>query len=998
MRGSMKQKIKYGIVSIFFLCFLCIPFICEFASAAPSGGYKLVNFRTKSSDTINTHYIEAVTGEQGYTNGYYGADALYLGTENGKVKFMLSGVVGYADSWEVELLPMETQADYDKYYMSFYESVNGIITHKIAKTIYGSSYSSLPLGPDNIGLEEGKDYLSYDGHYFYLASLEGYKQMADDIINGTHDHAVNAGRPYYSYYQFLSHRSKTNYTAADIANYITNVWGYTSTVQDRYNIKNYESLLYGTQDSFISAQNKFGANALLSFGVATNESNYGTSSIALRTNNLYGHGAYDEAPGANANGYNTPQDGINAHAEFFISIGYMDPNDYQARYNGGQLGNKASGFNVKYASDPYWGEKGAYQYFAFDRTYGYQDYGYYTLGIKTSSNNYTIYKEPDTNSNALYTTTNVTDYSVIILGEVTGSSVNGNSKWYKIQADPVLNSNRTAFVQDVGEYNFANNYAYIHSSAIDVIVENGVGRVNTTYNITFNANGGLFSDQTSSKTVNVQSGVIPTMVNPTREGYDFIGWNETITPATGNKTYTAQWKAKEYNITFDANGGTFKDGNTKRVVKTTYNQKPVVDEPTKKNYIFKGWEPEVVVATSETTYKAIWEEAVFHDVTFNADGGTFSNGKEELVVETAEGTIPSVETPFKDGYVFVGWTPELTETTGPTSYEAIWKEGTVEDYLTEKDGNFYFNYLKEVNDELNLQGYQTILGIDNNLEEDIQYQIVFKNIENGEEKRVLASRIMDEEDIPNIVYSPDGKDYSYSWFNATIDLNQLDLGNYQMYIVAYNDQYYAKSIVNNKARNTQATNYESENHVATIYNNYDKQTSFVEIDVRDEVVVPRTSSFIYNQYDKYVTFEFNQQGKLHIRGNAYSYGMNLSPTSTVKRYLIFENKDTYQSVVREIGSITDGDHKAVLPVSDNLDKTRAWFDATIDVSDMEEGEYVLYIATSANINDMNKMTEKLGRSLDKVKLTMYGKKYSFTINKNFGNRIEMKVEKVTSEG
>lgn len=987
----MKQKIKYGIVSIFFLCFLCIPFICEFANAAPSGGYKLVNFRTKSSDTINTHYIEAVTGEQGYTNGYYGADALYLGTENGKVKFMLSGVIGYVDSWEVELLPMETQADYDKYYMSFYESVNGIITHKIAKTIYGISYSSLPLGPDNIGLEEGKDYLSYDGHYFYLASLEGYKQMADDIMNGTHDHAVNAGRPYYSYYQFLSHRSKTNYTAADIANYITNVWGYTSTVQDRYNIKDYESLLYGTQDSFISAQNNFGANALLSFGVSANESDYGTSNIALRTNNLYGHGAYDDAPGANANGYNTPQDGINAHAEFFISIGYMDPNDYQARYNGGQLGNKASGFNVEYASDPYWGEKGAYQYFAFDRTYGYQDYGNYTLGIKTSSNNYTIYKEPDTNSNALYTTMNVVDYSVIILGEVTGSSINGNNKWYKIQADPVLNSNRTAFVQDVGEYNYSNNYAYIHSSAIDVIVENGVGRINTTYNITFNANGGLFSDQTSSKTVNVQSGVTPTMENPTREGYDFTGWNETITPATGNKTYTAQWKAKEYNITFDANGGTFKDGNTKRVVKTTYNQKPVVDEPTKKNYIFKGWEPEVVVATSETTYKAIWEEAVFHDVTFNADGGTFSNGKEELVVETAEGTIPSVETPFKDGYVFVGWTPELTETTGPTSYEAIWKEGTVEDYLTEKDGEFYLDSLKWDNEKKQyfISGYLIILNNDNSLDNNINYELVLQNKNDHSENSIPLDRWVS--DVPFDLGSENGYNYSGSWFRDYFSLDQVSQGDYKVFIRAYDKNSYTRTVVNNLFNKDIIRRGQTDKKGTSFIVNLSQSDQNIELSVRDEGLITTSESSTYrniiNDYDN-IVFENNL---LHVVGTSYNYGGDYSNDKLITRQLVLENVSDFNRYTYEISSSKKGSYD--ISIGDGKSKAYAWYDDYIDLSKIKEkGTYAFIVRTkTTNADDYGYISDRFG-VISKAKKEINGLIYEVVINKNENNRIELVVK------
>lgn len=52
----------------------------------------IVNFNTK--DNAVTYFTEEGTGEQGYTNGDYGADAAYLGSSNGKVKFMMSGVVG----------------------------------------------------------------------------------------------------------------------------------------------------------------------------------------------------------------------------------------------------------------------------------------------------------------------------------------------------------------------------------------------------------------------------------------------------------------------------------------------------------------------------------------------------------------------------------------------------------------------------------------------------------------------------------------------------------------------------------------------------------------------------------------------------------------------------------------------------------------------------------------------------------------------------------------
>ena len=51
--------------------------------------------------------------------------------------------------------------------------------------------------------EGQKFYWSYDGHYFYTESLEGFRAMIRDYKDGVHTNAVNVGSPYYNYYQFL---------------------------------------------------------------------------------------------------------------------------------------------------------------------------------------------------------------------------------------------------------------------------------------------------------------------------------------------------------------------------------------------------------------------------------------------------------------------------------------------------------------------------------------------------------------------------------------------------------------------------------------------------------------------------------------------------------------------------------------------------------------------------------------------------------------------------
>lgn len=320
------------------------------------------------------------------------------------------------------------------------------------------------------------------------------------------------------------------------------------------------------------------------------------------------------------------------------------------------------------------------------------------------------------------------------------------------------------------------------------------------------------------------------------------------------------------------------------------------------------------------------------------------------------------------------------------------KVTVIEKTLEKKDGTFYLNYLIENNNKLQLQGYQTITGIDNNLKNNIEYEIVFENIETGKETTLTAKRITKESDIPKKVYSLDGKDYTYSWFNITIDVNDIPVGNYKMYAVAKSNDFYSKSLINNKSYNKQSTKVKTNNHSAIISNNYDTSASFVEIKIREELLVDKTSSYIYNQYEKYTKFEFNNDNTLHLRGNSYSYGMNLGKNNNVERSIIFEDTKTYKKYTKKLNSITTGNYSVVLPVSDNLSKDMAWYDSNIDISDISKGTYVIYITTKSNITDISEMKEKLSRSLDNVKTTIYNKTYSFEINKSRGNRIEMKVK------
>ena len=410
----------------------------------------VVNFRTKASAAYNTLYTEDGTNKQGYLNGYSASDGAFLGysSDGSKVKFKMAGVTGWVSSSEVQVVDYGSVGS-----VSYYSVSSGYIYHTITNNINSSAYASKIMVGINPGyLQEGVPYYSYDGHYFYTS----YATMVSDYKQNIYSNSVNSSSPYYNYYQYLPHRSKTTFTASDFDN-MTN-----SKASGKLN---------GLGSYFIQYQNTYGTNAALVYGVAVLESGWGTSSIAINKNNLFGHGAMDSNPYYGANGYSTASDSILYHSKVFISEGYCDPLDYSGRYFGSHLGDKGSGINVKYASDPYWGEKAASICWQLASRYQKNDRNAYSLAIKTKGINLNVRKEASTSSTSLYQTTTADNYPMIILSEVQGSNVSGNTTWYKIQSDPTLNASRTGIVQDKGEYDFNNFYGYVSSSYVFKITQ-----------------------------------------------------------------------------------------------------------------------------------------------------------------------------------------------------------------------------------------------------------------------------------------------------------------------------------------------------------------------------------------------------------------------------------------------------------------------------------------------------------------------------------------------
>lgn len=312
------------------------------------------------------------------------------------------------------------------------------------------------------------------------------------------------------------------------------------------------------------------------------------------------------------------------------------------------------------------------------------------------------------------------------------------------------------------------------------------------------------------------------------------------------------------------------------------------------------------------------------------------------------------------------------------------------DDLDEADGMFYLDYMKVVNNKLQIKGYNTINGIDNDLDTDIKYFIMYYNIDTEEYCIDEMNRIENKKEITRPVFGPDDKEYTYSWFKYDFDLKDLDNGNYILSVISMTDNEYSANIISNSLNKEQVTSFSGEKKVV-IRNNYNYKESPVELIVRDNELAKKTASSYYNQYDTVRTLEFTDN-KLHIKGLSYSYGINLGKDKDITRKIIFENKKTYKKYSYDLGYTLDGLYEAILPDDDNLSKDKAWYDKTIDLKELPKGTYTIYITTSANITDISELPNSLNKDLSKIKTTIDNKKYSFDTNFDRDSRIELIVE------
>ena len=199
-----------------------------------------------------------------------------------------------------------------------------------------------------------------------------------------------------------------------------------------------------------------------------------------------------------------------------------------------------------------------------------------------------------------------------------------------------------------------------------------------TYTVKYvdGVDGAAFADQ--SYTVKYNEATPAFSGTPTREGYNFLGWEPRVADkVTADATYTAQWEVKEFTVKYvDGVDGEEVFADQSYTVKYNEATPAFSGTPTREGYNFLGWEPRVAEkVTADATYAAQWEAKEFTVKYVDGVDGEEVFADKSYTVKYNEAT-PAFQGDLTKypGWKFKAWTPDLADTvTEDVTYTATWE-------------------------------------------------------------------------------------------------------------------------------------------------------------------------------------------------------------------------------------------------------------------------------------------------------------------------------------
>ena len=200
-----------------------------------------------------------------------------------------------------------------------------------------------------------------------------------------------------------------------------------------------------------------------------------------------------------------------------------------------------------------------------------------------------------------------------------------------------------------------------------------------SYKIGYDLDGGALPAGCSNPVAYTMESESFTLVNPSKEGYEFLGWkivgysdstaSKTVSIEKGSlgaKAFVAVWRQlNRYEVTYNANGGT---GSIESQSKLE-GHSLIVSNPlniARTGYSFKEWNTKAdgsgesynpgdsYNVDQDLVLYAKWS-AVQYLISYNLDGGILPVGSSNPISYTIEYDSFTLNNPTKAGYVFLGW-------------------------------------------------------------------------------------------------------------------------------------------------------------------------------------------------------------------------------------------------------------------------------------------------------------------------------------------------------
>lgn len=825
----------------------------------------------------------------------------YNGNGDGRVYVQLNGFAGYVSLKLVDLVPM-------KY-----------ITNGISIKLGGKDTTSENEQPFRVTVKQAHYRVEQNGNYKDLVyyAYSGYNSTEYRIVVGKAADWMSVGSTYYSwdnyrfyndrkftniagtyynYYQFLPIRSQSN-ISADVYNRFLSNLGYTKkpNSSDFNTLARNETQLWNEGQTFIDNQNTYGVNALLVFSMACLESGYGRSRYAVVRNNLFGWSAFDSDPDS-AQTFTSINQAIQEHMGINLR-GYSDIKDF--RFFGSHLGNKGSGFNVKYASDPYWGMKIAAIAYSIDKLANdnngnLTDYDNYSLGV-INTYNASVKQSANSSSSTLYTTTYGNNYqenfTVVIRSQ--------DSTWTEIQSTNGINADGSLVTHRTNGASTGTNL----NGAIAYDFGRSIGYLPTSQVTSIN-----------SKKASVPDGNKPVG--------DFISKIETF--SLYDKNLYIQGYAYQPGIY-------------------------ITDNKDIQHYL-------LFVDSSGKSTEILLDNSFYNDENYtsagflgsNIDITQFSEGEYRIKLKTVhekytEENNIQISNEINAYLNYVDYSIKCTD--GVTTMKAE-RRSYDKKYVSSLD-----SITLNENSQLTINGFAFIQGMDNS-KDNIKHQIVFTNLSSNEVVKTVGINSVTGLFDLGLVYNH-GYDYSYGWFEGTIDTNDLPVGDYSISI---------KTTVGDEERSVRLYGTSSMNGSEVIsradglYTQLKMQYSFsyrVELNVTRFAFIESSKNplpRIKEAEQTLLSFRYDSENnKLVLSGTALIWNGSFSDSDNAKYTLFMINETTGTINSFEcLGSTLVNNETAPWNNTDrinsgfNYDNTWYYYDIILD--DFENGDYSFKLA------------------------------------------------------